>query len=101
MISIEPDPNPAGVIRQLGIKDKLDAYFKANSFTSKAYVIPVGSMYLIGSHQKLGKILEDTGREEARIREVEKTTIDYLVSKEYIITKNDLRKGNTRKFKKP
>ncbi|MBI4919117.1 hypothetical protein HY837_04245 [archaeon] len=100
MSSIEPDPNPAGVIKQLGLKDKLDAYFKNNTFTSKAYVIPVGKMYIIGSHEKLSKILQETGREDAMIREVEKTSIDYLISREYNITRNDLRKGNTRRFKK-
>lgn len=100
--AVEPDPNPQGVIRQLNLKSKLDAYFKQNTFTSKAYIIELAKgFHEVGSYQKLGSILSQTGKDSVRIREVEKGSIDYLVSKEYEIKKNELQQGKTRKFKKP
>lgn len=99
---VEPDPNPQGIIRQLNLKSKLDTYFNNNTFTSKAYIIDLGNgFYEIGSHQKLSSILDQTGKESVRIREVEKGSIDYLVSKAYEIKRSDLQKGKTRRFKKP
>ncbi len=99
---VEPDPNPQGVIRQLNLKSKLDAYFKNNTFTSKAYIINLGKgFYEVGSYQKLSNILDRVGKESVFIREVEKESIDYLVSKEYEIKKDDLKKGKTKRFKKP
>lgn len=98
--SIEQEVDSEKLIKHLGIKSKLDYYFRNNKFTRKAYVICLGGEYIIGSYQKLSRILEKNPKKEFSIREVEKRNIDYIISKEYSINKDDLKKGKTRKLKK-